>query len=332
MATQASEGAAIASRQSTLEAALGAGVCCELDDTGVLVVTGDDASDFLNAQFSSNVAQLQPGAAALTSYSDARGRVLAVPRVFADAAGFRLVLPAQRLPGVRQQLQKFVLRSAVQLTESSEAHGVLGLAGERAAQGLETLLPQAPESPWDAAGLAHGGSLVRLPGQRPRWLVCAPPEDLAAVREAVVAAGALAADASAWRLLEIEAGLPSVYEPTAEHFVAQMLNLDRLGALDFRKGCYPGQEVIARTHYLGRIKRRMHLLRSDAAPPAPGDHVYKAEQAAGEIVDAAPHPEGGCLALAVLRLEAAEGELALGAPDGPGARPEAPPYGLTDEG
>lgn len=332
MASHAPERAAIDPTGASLEAALGDGVCCELGDTGILAVTGNDARTFLHAQFSSSIAQLPAGAATLTSYSDARGRVLAVPRVFADATdGFHLVLPSERIPAVQGQLQKFVLRSAVRLDDGTQTHGVLGLAGQRAADGLRTLLSEPPGTAWETAELNHGGRVVRLPGARPRWLACAPHDDLAAVRQAASTAGAHEGDATAWRLLEIEVGLSNVYEATAEHFVAQMINLDCLGAIDFRKGCYPGQEVIARMHYLGRIKRRMHILRADDAPAAPGSSVYAGENPVGEIVDAAPHPDGGNLALAVLRLEAADGALAVGAADGPAAQAEVPPYDLTPD-
>ncbi|MDZ7748958.1 MAG: hypothetical protein U5K43_09010 [Halofilum sp. (in: g-proteobacteria)] len=139
------------------------------------------------------------------------------------------------------------------------------------------------------------------------------------------------AAAADWRLLEIEAGIPRVYDATAGQFVAQMLNLDRLGAIDFHKGCYPGQEVIARTHYLGRIKRRMYVLRvDDATPPPPGSAIHAGGDTVGSCVDAAAHPEGGCLALAVLRVESAEAALTVGTPGGASARASPPPYALEE--
>lgn len=314
-----------------LRAALNASVRCRLDDRGVLAVSGSEAAWFLNSQFSSDVTALRPGEAVLTSYSDARGRVLATPRVITETERFLLLLPSDRLAPVQQQLTKYKLRADVLVEDCSADSPCLGVAGSAAETALEGTLGNLPTEHWQTLALPDGGTLVRMPGARPRWLACAPAESLTSVWNALEGR-VVTADATAWRLLEIEAGVPDVFQATAEHFVAQMLNLDRLGALDFRKGCYPGQEVIARTHYLGRIKRRMHVLRSESgAPPEPGANVFADGQGIGEIVTAAPHPDGGCLALAVLRLESPDAALTLGDAAGPPATASAPPYGLTEE-
>lgn len=314
-----------------LSAALNASVHCRLDDHGVLAVSGSEAASFLNSQFSSDITALRTGEAVLTSYSDARGRVLATPHVITEAEQFLLVLPSDRLTPIQQQLTKYKLRADVRVEDRSADHPCLGIAGSAAATVLEGALGSLPADPWQTLALPDGGTLVRMPGTRPRWLACAPAESLTRIWHALEGR-VVAADTTAWRLLEIEAGVPQVFQDTTEDFVAQMLNLDQLGAIDFRKGCYPGQEVIARTHYLGRIKRRMHILRSDAsAPPAPGDTVYGDGQTAGEVVTAAPHPDGGSLALAVLRLASADAALTLGDPAGPPATASVPPYGFAEE-
>lgn len=315
-----------------LGAALTSSMYCRLDDFGVLSAAGGDAASFLNSQFSSDITALHPGDAALTSYSDARGRVLAVPRVFAERERLLLVMPSERIEPVRGQLAKYVLRADVQLVDCSADLPCLAVSGEIAAAPLEEIAGELPAQPWGAVALPGGGVLARAPGARPRWLACGPAAAIAQLEQALEGK-VVGTDPASWRLLEIEAGVPHVYAATAEHFVAQMLNLDRLGALDFRKGCYPGQEVIARTHYLGRIKRRMHILRGETGDaPASGTTVYAAGEAGGEIVDAAPHPDGGSLALAVLRLDTAAASLTLGAADGPPATAALPPYGFGDEG
>lgn len=312
-------------------AALDASVRCRIDDRGVLAVSGSEAATFLNSQFSSDITALQPGDAMLTSYSDARGRVLATPCVLAEAGQFLLLLPRERLAPIQQQLTKFKLRADVRIEDRSSDHTCLGIAGPAAASALESVLGALPAEAWDTLALPAGGTLVRMPGARPRWLACAPAEALTPLWNALEGR-VVTADSDAWHLLDIETGVPEVVDATAEHFVAQMLNLDRLGAIDFHKGCYPGQEVIARTHYLGRIKRRMHVLRSQSGNvPAPGDTVYGDGQSAGEVVTAAPHPEGGSIALAVLRLDATGSTLTLGDAAGPPATASAPPYGLAEE-
>lgn len=312
-------------------ATLDAGLRCRVEDRGVLAVSGSEAATFLHSQFSSDITALHPGNAVLTSYSDARGRVLATPYVLAETGQFLLLLPSERLGPIQQQLTKFKLRADVRIDDRSADYPCLGIAGPAAASALEGTLGALPAEPWETLALPAGGTLVRMPGARPRWLACAPAEALTTLWN-VLEGRVVTADSDAWQLLDIEAGVPEVFDATAEHFVAQMLNLDRLGAIDFHKGCYPGQEVVARTHYLGRIKRRMHVLRSESGKaPAPGDTVYGDGQSAGEVVTAALHPDGGSLALAVLRLGSADATLTLGDPAGPSATVSPPPYGLAEE-
>lgn len=314
-----------------LRSAIEGSIRSHLDTTGILAVSGGDATRFLNSQFSSDIAALGPSAAGLTSYSDARGRVLAVPRIFAERERLLLALPADRLEPVQRQLAKYVLRADARIEDLSAEHTCMGFAGLNAAVALEGAIAGLPRTAWGTTELAGGGLLTCLPGTRPRWLAAGAPASLEPLWVALDD-HAVTAPPEAWRLLDVEAGIPAIHDATAGHFVAQMLNLDRLGALDFQKGCYPGQEVIARTRYLGRIKRRMYILRSPAGPvPATGTAVRTNDETAGEIVAAAAHPDGGSLALAVLRIESAVTALAIG--DGahedswPATAAE-PPYGL----
>jgi folate-binding protein YgfZ len=139
-------------------------------------------------------------------------------------------------------------------------------------------------------------------------------------------------EGNAWRWHGIAAGVPLVTAATTDQFVAQALNWDALGGLDFRKGCYPGQEIVARTRYLGRLKERLFLFHVDAPAPAAGSRLYSpafGEQACGTVVNAATAPDGGADLLAVVQLAAAESPgVALGAPDGPAPVPRPLPYAL----
>lgn len=296
-------------------------------DRGLLAVTGADAADFLHAQFSSNMRDLSPGQSRFTSYSDARGRLLAVLRVLAVSEGFLLEMPADRLEPIAARLRRYVLRSRVEIEDASAASCAFGLSGK----GIASLW-QEPALPADGEWreLDDGVRVAGLPGQRPRWLVFGPETALRVLWQRFD--DLPVAPPHHWDLLDIEAGLPAVHTQTEERFVAQMVNLDRLEALDFHKGCYPGQEVIARTHYLGRIKRRMFPLHAPGAgqPPAPGEPVLNADSGdpAGEIVRAAPHPAGGALALAVLRLDALDASLTLA--DGTPVTRRDPPYPLDE--
>lgn len=296
-------------------------------DRGLLAVSGTDAADFLHAQFSSNILDLSPGQVRLTSYSEARGRLLAILHVLAVEEGFLLEIPADRLEPVMTRLRRFVLRSRVDIEDISSATAAFGLSGD----GIEARLP---ELDLPGGGEWHTVSgdvrVAGLGGPHPRWLVFGPETTLRSTWQQFEELPI--APAQHWDLLDIEAGLPSIHARTAERFVAQMVNLDRLDALDFHKGCYPGQEVIARTHYLGRIKRRMFPLHAPAAgqPPTAGENVLDAGNgdAVGEIVRAAPHPAGGALALAVLRLDVLDAALTLA--DGTPAIRQDPPYPLDE--
>jgi folate-binding protein YgfZ len=301
-----------------------------LDTSGLLAVEGRDAADFLHRQLSSNVLALEPGHAALTSCSDPKGRVLAVARIWATPERFLLELPPERVEPLRAHLAKFVLRSAVQLTPLSTQYTRFGVAGQSASVALAGLLGTLPQAIYDGVTGADGTTVTRLRGPRPRWLVHGPPEAVADVWRGL-AGQTCDANADQWRLLEIEAGIPSIRDATVGQFVAQMLNLDRLGAIDFDKGCYPGQEVIAKTHYLGRLKRRTYVVHiAGGERHDPGTNVYAGATDVGTLLDAVPHPEGGAMGLAVVRTDRADQSLAIGRPDGPAARADEPPYALAD--
>lgn len=301
-----------------------------LGETGLLAVEGSDAADFLHRQLSSDVLGMRAGQAGLTSCSDPKGKVLAVPRILAAPERFILELPAERVEPLRQHLAKFVLRSRVQLTPLDDAYVRFGVTGQSASVALAGAVGALPQDIEDGVTGDDGATVVRLRGPRPRWLVHGPRAAVAAVWDALEGQ-TRDATADQWRLLEIEAGIPTIRDATAGQFVAQMLNLDCLGGIDFNKGCYPGQEVIAKTHYLGRLKRRMYRLRlGDDAPVEPGTKVYAGETDVGTCLDAAAHPEGGHLGLAVLRTDQADQALTVGEPGGPSARADDPPYPLAE--
>jgi folate-binding protein YgfZ len=141
---------------------------------------------------------------------------------------------------------------------------------------------------------------------------------------------------SAWRLLEIKAGLPAIFAGTSELFVPQMTNLHLINGVSFTKGCYPGQEIVARMQYLGTLKRRMYLGHVDTDQQAsPGDSLFTSadqEQAIGRVVDAQPHPDGGQSLLAVIQIKLAEaGDIHLGSADGPLVVLEPLPYAFTEQ-
>lgn len=263
---------------------------------GVIAAGGADAADFLQAQLSNDVLDLAPGRGRLAAWCDAKGRVQALPWVLRRDDDFLLLLPRTLVAPVLQRLRLFVLRAHVELRDAGDelaVHGVIGgLAGEAPVRDLTP-----------GAVLCDGErQYLALPGPDPRCLVIAPRQ-----------AAPQATDATAWRHADILAGLPQIHPETQGRFVPQMLNLHWLGGIDFHKGCYPGQEIVARLQYRGKLTRRLFRAVLDAAAtPPPGAAVTDAEGAVrGEVVEAAPGPDGQDL-LAVLRIDATGGPLRIG--------------------
>lgn len=260
-----------------------------LDHLAVIRASGADAESFLQGQLSGDVRQTSPSRAQWTSYNSPKGRVLAVLLLLRDADGFDLVLPRALLEPILKRLRMFVLRAHVKLeARTSTPLAIFGAADSAPAQAMD---------------VAHAGEgrIVRMPGESPRHLHLAAPDSATDPAES---------GADAWRLADIRAGVPIVFPQTQERFVAQMLNLDQLNGIGFDKGCYTGQEVIARLHYLGQVKRRMFLLEGEGPAPQPGTAVYDQAgdaQAVGEIVDAIADG-AGFTASAVLQLAVAESD------------------------
>jgi folate-binding protein YgfZ len=285
----------------------------ELAQYGLLSCTGDEARAFLHAQLTSDVAGLEPHRARRAGWCSAKGRLLATFLVIPHADVFLLQLSRDLAAPVARRLAMFILRAKVKLADQSAEWTQIGLWGAPAAAQLAAL--EIPLPPADlAVTQGAGGVAVRVGAQR--FLALVP----AARRQAAL--GLLRDTAGAgWALEEIRAGLPTVVLATQDLFVPQMVNLERLGAVDFKKGCYPGQEIVARMQYRGVLKRRMVRARV-AAHAAAAQDVYAEDapgQASGTVVNAADAPEGGSELLAIVQLSSLESgsALRLGAPAGP---------------
>lgn len=313
-----------------LEAVLERPVLAELSALSHIEVSGADARSFLGGQLTADLRQPAPAGWTLAAWCSAQGRVLALFGVVDRGEAFDLLLPAEQLAAVLKRLRMFVLRAAVTLEDASQRSVRLGLAGPGAAELLAGLGFAVPAAPLEAA---HGpdASLLRLHGERAAFLLVTPAASAPALWRRL-SAGARPVGRDAWRLDRVLAGEPAILGATADRYLPQMLNLDALGGLSFSKGCYPGQEVIARLKYRGELKRRVFLAACPAPPPAPGTAIHRrgeAAEPAGEVLLSAPHPEGGCRLLAVVSLAAARGELALGAPEGPALTLCELPYAAT---
>ena len=311
-----------------LVAARDAAVVCDLAPLAVLAISGPDAGTFLHGQVSSDVTGLADGAAQYTSFNSPKGRMLANFVLWREGPGdFRALLPADLAAPVRKRLAMFVLRSKVTLADVSEGTARFGVGGPHAAATMRAAMSVVPE-PF-AVAKADAATVLGLPG--PRYVILAPVEVAAATGERL-ARDAVRAPFAVWQWLTIHAGVPVVTTPVQDQFIAQAANWDVLGGVNFRKGCYTGQEIIARMQYLGKLKERLFAFHADPDSIAPGTRVCGPAfggQACGVVVNAAPAPEGGSDLLAVVQLAAAVvGDLHLGAPDGPALSPRSLPYAV----
>jgi hypothetical protein len=250
-----------------------------LEQYGLLQVAGEDARGFLHAQLTNDVENLPPGTARYAGWCSAKGRLLATFLVVPSGGGFFLQLSRDLVPTVAKRLSMYILRSKVKITDAT---------GRWAQYGL-----------WSPAGgdplaVSESGGSITVRIEPGRSLVFAPEPS----------SGRYSPNASAddWTLAEVRAGRPLIVLSTQDQFVPQMVNLELAGGVDFKKGCYPGQEIVARAQYRGAVKRRMYRLRG--GPLQPGQELYSDAtpgQASGTVVNAA-----GDESLAVLQVSAIE--------------------------
>ena len=259
-----------------------------LDGLGLIRATGAEARAFLQNQLTNDAKLLAPGQGQLSGYCSPKGRLLAVFTVLQlGVDDFALALPAALVAPTLKRLKMFVLRSKLTLTDASTELPALGVMGDAASEALSAQGLVVPSSDYGVA--QHGGIwLLRRPGPVPRFELRAAPERLAALQQALNLPAAYAND---WVLAELLAGIPQVTAETSDHFVPQTINLDSAGGVSFTKGCYPGQEIVARVHYLGRIKQRLRLAQASALL-APGTALLDGnEHSIGEVMAAAAHPQ-----------------------------------------
>lgn len=296
-----------------------------LPHLGLLRFAGPDAPSFLQGQLSNDMGRLNAGSPLLAAYSTPQGRVIAVLRLLPHSSGIVALLPRELVAPTQERLRKFVLRAKVRIEDAGDELLVAGVTGAEGLASAELPAPDTdrgyverngvgvgrvghdPSRYWaigDRSALAAHGLGAQPssgPGTQPTGGPDAQPTDR---RDAQPSSGpATQPVEQAWRLADIRAGLPQVYAATSEMFVAQMLNLDLIDGISFTKGCYTGQEIIARTQHLGRIKRRSFRLRLPAGSWTVGQTVTLTDGRSGRLTELAPVGDG-FEALAVLTLEA----------------------------
>lgn len=305
-----------------LAAARDAAIVAPLNDLGLIRASGVDAAGFLHNLLTNDINGITPDGARFAGLCTPKGRLLALLLVWRDGEDFLLMLPRDILPMILKKLSMYVLRSKVKLSDATAERALIGVA----------------PAPTVASGLPHfgvaavdGGQIIRLDDKRA--LLALSPE-AAVARWPELVAGAKPVGLAAWQWLEIAAGQPRVVAATQEAFVPQMLNMElpAVAGVSFSKGCYPGQEIVARTQYLGKIKRRTYRARLASAVDA-GTHVYAPEtgdQHCGAVVTVAPSPAGGFECLVCVQSGAVEaGAVHVGAPGGERLEFLSLPYQIT---
>ncbi len=304
---------------------------CDLSDLGLIRVSGEDARDFLQGQLTNDINLVDESTGQLSALCNPKGRMFASLGIFQRGGDIYLQLPVERLDAILRRLRMFVLRSRVVLDDATDELVAIGLSGDC----IHELISQVPEQAMQQVKLDEL-SVLRMPGELPRVQLVGPVDSVMAFWKQLAPVATLV-NRDFWALQNIREGLPNVYNSTAEAFIPQTLNLQLLNAVNFKKGCYTGQEIIARMKYLGQLKRRMYLAHFDTeALPAPGDSLYSASsksgQGAGQIVDVRPDPAGGYAALVMIQISTAEAN-DLQWLDDQGAKMELsePPYGYETE-
>jgi len=310
-------------------AAAGGTIVADLSQLGVIAFRGGEAASFLQSQLTNDVRGLQTDAAQWNGYCSPKGRLLGNFLVWRQGEDYCLQLSGDILPSVLKRLSMFIMRAKVQGRDASDENVRLVVSGKRAAAMVSTTMGVLPNTTMHTVS-GESGQVIRVGDDK--FVLSILPERAATVwqglREAATPVGA-----PVWDWLRLNAGIPMIVAATQEQFVPQMVNFEVIGGVSFQKGCYPGQEIVARSQYLGKLKRRMFLAHVDAEA-APGDNLYSADiegQATGTVVNAAPAPAGGFDVLAVAQVESAATQtLHLKAGDGAALTLKPLPYALPE--
>ena len=294
-----------------------------LPHLGVIRVEGADAATFLHGQLTQDFSLLDLSEARLAAFCSAKGRMQASFIGFQRTTGeILLVCSRELLAPTLKRLSMFVLRAKARLTDATADFDLFGLAGDAAINIAGSDRPAWSKADFDSASVIN---LYPADGQ-PRALWVAP------VGQAAPAGASLATELWLWS--EVRSGIVTLTTPVIDAFVPQMLNYESVGGVNFKKGCYPGQEVVARSQFRGTLKRRAYLAHCEASPSAGQEVFHSAEDAqpCGQVAQAAPAPHGGFDALVSLQIRATEsGTLHLGAPGGPALTLQTLPYPLLQD-
>jgi len=303
----------------------------DLSYLGIIKISGDDKQTFLQGQLTSDTREINANNSQLSSFCTPKGRILASFRIFQSDDDWFLILPKQRLEPILKRLKMFVLMSKVTLEDVSDDFICIGLTGECIEENVKVPLPTTVNN----VTQTDGNSFVLIDDKKTRFLVMGNFASISTLWNKCDNAAIV--NASNWRLYDIQAGIPSIVDETSEAFIPQMLNLQLLDAVSFTKGCYTGQEIVARMQYLGKVKRRMYPVSfKSSLKPKAGDMVFSSTsqsgQGAGKLVDVIEVSKDQYEGLSVIEIKSIEDEtLRLYNDEGPLLKVEQSPYSFEIE-
>jgi len=298
-------------------------IICDLSQFSTLVVAGEDAVDFMQGQFTNDVQKVDEQNSQLNAFCNNKGRMSANFRLFYYQQNYFFSVRNDLVEASIEHLQNYILRAQVVIQDVSEQLIHLGVGGDNAE---ELLAPFIEISNREIDGVSFNDDYIaiRVAGaqvdKKPRYEIFCSAEHAKSLWNAV-SAKAEVVSSSSWDYLNIQAGLPFIDSHTSEEFVPQMVNMDLINGVSFTKGCYTGQEIVARMHYLGKLKKRCYKVFIDSEDkPASGDKLFaedaRAGQNTGMIIQAEKNPQAGYDALAVIQTADIESKLFLNDADG----------------
>ncbi len=278
----------------------------DLSYRALLKITGADACTFLHGQFSNDLNSLKGVSSQISSYSNPKGRLLSIFRIIRVNDFYLISLPADIAKLIAKRLQMFIMRADVRIEEISADWANVGVSGNGTDSLLQgeghTIANEGGCANWDEASSTL---IVRVADESTQFEIYSPNENMIPIWKKLCKL-TTPTSTTYWKLQHIQEGRAEVYAATQASFIAQMVNLQITGAVNFKKGCYPGQEIIARLQYLGKLKRKMYHYEVDAdIPPVPGSEVFVADtdECSGTVVESASVPRGGVEVLLVLKVE-----------------------------
>ena len=311
-------------------------ILSDLSHYTLIKVAGSDANNFLQGQLSNDINLVTENQTQMSAYCSPKGRALAVFRIFELRNEYFLSLPTEIAEKTLNRLKMFIMRSDVTMDDVTDQYFHLGIAGSNATLAIENALgPLSMPQSTDESIVINDISIHNLPSTTQRYELFGPITNSTEIWEKLMN-DCQPVGQSAWNLQRINAGIPEVLAATSDGFVPQMLNLQLINAVNFQKGCYPGQEIVARTKYLGKLKKRLYLVEVNTTEPVEiGTDIYESgdnQQSVGKIVLIEANSANSSNALAVLRISALDNQpLHLVDKTGPQISLLEIPYDLDEE-